>query len=81
MRKVYLLDDSDQIEATDYARPLVLFYLHDGRVPEHSQYSGRKINHLSWLPVAEIAQQWIGATVEEFNNIGIPYEFVRGYEG
>ncbi len=80
MIKIYLLEDNDVIESTDYARQLDFIYGDwSDQLLSNSNYSGRPINRLGWMKADLIMPFWVGKTVKSANAaIGVKYEFIRG---
>lgn len=73
MISVQILEPSDTIEATDWARQLH----HDGYA-RNNTYSGSPMNRMGWMQARFVCPFWIGKTVSEYTARCGPYEFVRG---
>ena len=87
MIPLQLLEAHDNIQPTDWCRPLELFVSADDTVDRYSPYSGRPMNFVRWVLVKDvIGEMHWGKTVEAFNKgpgntyWGAPpqYEFMRG---
>lgn len=82
MKTVQLLEANDTIEATDWCRPLQLMSMSGGFSDSYafeSCYTGHPENNAKWLQVLQIfGEGWVGKTVKDINNEGIPYEILRG---
>jgi hypothetical protein len=89
MIHVFILEDHDIIEHTDFVRQLSLTYTgQSDYVQTSSTYSGSPINRQGWMPAWISCPYWIGKTVGEFRRGALKigkhdcettnYEFVRG---
>ena len=83
MLGVQILEEEDQIEPTDWCRPLVLVSMSGGISDGYSFtsiYSGKPENNVKWAPVSDVfGPGWFGRPVKEINTtLDIPYEFIRG---
>lgn len=89
MITVYMLENNDVIQATDFVRQLRLTY--EGQsdyLVTTSAYGGTRINRTGWMRAEEVCPYWVGKKVGAFNK-GMDfnhrhmsevsaYEFIRG---
>lgn len=89
MITVYMLENNDVIQATDFVRQLRLTYTGQSDYLETtSTYGGSRINRTGWMRAEEVCPYWVGKKVGAFNK-GMDfnhrhmsevsaYEFIRG---
>lgn len=68
MITVYMLENNDVIQATDFVRQLRLTY--EGQsdyLVTTSAYGGTRINRTGWMRAEEVCPYWVGKKVDAFN--------------
>ena len=85
MIAIQILEPHDLLQPTDWCRPLLLCTMSGGQSDYYSFtccYTGQPENNVKWVQAHEIfGEHFMGrpiADMEHLEELGYPYEFVRG---